>query len=150
MPDIFMGRMGCAICLILYPQPRIILRMLATPTKSSSTTWTHIQGRLPSSAIELLTNLAAAGTKSPGILKKAKESAIVRGTFFCSGKVTPHAEFNIWFNAEAEERQYLTADMILLKRAKVRVETKSELTGGQMSLDSRPVPKTGANAWVAL
>ena len=64
--------------------------------------------------------------------------------------MTPHAEFNIWFNAEAEERQYLTAEMILLKRAKVPVETKSELTRGQMSIDSRPAPKTGANAWVAL
>jgi inosine-uridine nucleoside N-ribohydrolase len=64
--------------------------------------------------------------------------------------VTPHAEFNIWFNAEAEERQYSIAEMILLKRAKVRVETNSELTRGQMSIDSRPVPKTGANAWVAL
>ena len=72
------------------------------------------------------------------------------GTFFCSRKVTPHAEFNIWLNAEAEERQYLIAEMILLKRAKVRVETKSELAGRQTSIDSRPVPKTGANAWVAL
>jgi inosine-uridine nucleoside N-ribohydrolase len=91
-----------------------------------------------------------AETKSSGIFKKAKESAIVGGTFFCWGKVTPHAEFNIWFNAEAEERQYLIAEMILLKRAKVRVETKSELTRGQMSIDSRPVPQTGANARVAL
>ncbi len=91
-----------------------------------------------------------AETKSPGLLKKVKESAIVGGTFFCSGKVTPHAEFNIWFNAETEERQYLIAEMILLKRAKVRVETKFELTRGQMSIDSRPVPKTGANARVAL
>jgi inosine-uridine nucleoside N-ribohydrolase len=31
------GRMGWAICLILYPQPPLILRMLATGTKSSST-----------------------------------------------------------------------------------------------------------------
>ncbi len=46
--------------------------------------------------------------------------------------------------------QYLIAEMILLKRAKVRVETKSELTLGQMAIDSRPAPKTGANAWVAL
>jgi inosine-uridine nucleoside N-ribohydrolase len=91
-----------------------------------------------------------AETKSPGLLKKAKGSAIVGATFFCSGNVTPHAEFDIWLNAEAEERQYLTAEMILLKRAKVRVETKSELTRGQMFIDSRPVPKTGANAWVAL
>ena len=98
----------------------------------------------------LMNNLPAAETKSPGLLKKAKESAIVGGTFFGSGKVTPHAEFNIWFNAEAEERQYLIAEMILLKRAKIRVKTKSELTGGQMSIDSRSVPKTGANARVAL
>ena len=91
-----------------------------------------------------------AETKSPGLLKKAKESAIVGDTFFCSDNVTPHAEFNFWFNAEAEERQYLIAEMILLKRAKVRVETKSEWTRGQMSIDSRPVPKTAANAWVAL
>jgi inosine-uridine nucleoside N-ribohydrolase len=47
-------------------------------------------------------------------------------------------------------RQYLTAEMILLKRTKVRVETKSELARGQTSIDSRPVPKTGANAWVVL
>ena len=46
--------------------------------------------------------------------------------------------------------QYLTAEMILLKMAKVPVETKSELTRRQMSIDSRPVPKTRANAWVAL
>jgi len=88
----------------------------------------------------LMNNLAAAETKSPGLLKKAKESTIVGGTFFGSGKVTPHAEFNIWFNAEAEERQYLIAEMILLKRAKFRVETKSELTRGRMSIDSCPAP----------
>ncbi len=81
-----------------------------------------------------------AETKSPGLLKKAKESAILGGTFFYWGNVNPHAEFNIWFNAEAEERQYLTAEMILLKRTKVRVETKSELTRGQTSIDSRPAP----------
>ena len=52
----------------------------------------------------LMNNLAATETKSPGLLKKVKESAIVGGTFFCFGKVTPHAEFNIWLNAEAEER----------------------------------------------
>ena len=50
-----------------------------------------------------LTNLAAAETKSPGILKKAKESAIVGSAFFCSGNVTPHAKFNIWFNAEVAQ-----------------------------------------------
>jgi len=37
-------------------------------------------------------------------------------------------------------KQYLTAEIILLKRTKVRVETKSELTRGQMSIDSRPAP----------
>jgi inosine-uridine nucleoside N-ribohydrolase len=50
-----------------------------------------------------VTNLAAAEKKSPGILKKAKEIVIMGGAFFCSGNVTPHAKFNIWFNAEAAQ-----------------------------------------------
>jgi len=74
-----------------------------------------------------LTNLAAAETESPGLLQKVQESAIVGGTFFCWRKVTPHDEFNIWLNAEAEERQYLIAEMILLKRAKVRVDTGTDV-----------------------
>jgi inosine-uridine nucleoside N-ribohydrolase len=181
-------------------------------------------GEITIVAIGPLTNLAAAETKSPGILKKAKEIVIMGGAFFCSGNVTPHAEFNIWFNAEAAQTVFdsrddivvmpldvtrhliFTRDMtqavtqanpesklsqflialcefmigtalgyretagipgllvhdaatlgylfypetLMLKRAKVRVETKGELTLGQTSIDSRPAPKTGANAWVAL
>lgn len=59
--------------------------------------------KLPLSRLGPLTNLAAAETKSPGILKKAKEIVIMGGAFFCFGNVTPHAEFNIWFNAEAAQ-----------------------------------------------
>ncbi|MEG4506879.1 nucleoside hydrolase [Microcoleus sp. F6_B4] len=44
-----------------------------------------------------------AETKSPGILKKAKEIVMMGGAFFCSGNVTLHAEFNIWLNAEAAQ-----------------------------------------------
>ena len=62
-----------------------------------------------------LTNLAAAETKSPGILKKAKESAIVGGTFFCSGNVTLHAAFNIWFNAEAAQTVFDRRDDLVEK-----------------------------------
>jgi len=58
-------------------------------------------GEITIVAIGPLTNLAAAEMKSPGILKKAKEIVIMGGAFFCPGNVTPHAEFNIWFNAEA-------------------------------------------------
>ncbi|MEG4107109.1 nucleoside hydrolase [Microcoleus sp. S13_C5] len=181
-------------------------------------------GEITIVAIGPLTNLAAAEMKSPGILKKAKEIVIMGGAFFCSGNVTPHAEFNIWFNVEAAQTVFdsrddivvmpldvtrhliFTRDMtqavtqanpesklsqflialcefmigtalgyrqtagipgflvhdaatlgylfypetLMLKRAKVRVETKGELTLGQTSIDSRPAPKTGANAWVAL
>ena len=63
----------------------------------------------------LMNNLAAAETKSPGSLKKAKESAIVGGAFFCSGKVTPHAKFNIWFNAKAAQRVFDPRDDIVEK-----------------------------------
>ncbi|NMG10636.1 nucleoside hydrolase [Brasilonema sp. UFV-L1] len=176
-------------------------------------------------AIGPLTNLAAAETKSPGILKKAKEIVIMGGAFFCPGNVTPHAEFNIWFNPEAAQTVFdsrddiivmpldvtrhliFTRDMaqavvsqanpesklaqflialcefmigtalgyrettgipgflvhdaatlgylfypetLMLRRAKVRVETKGEWTQGQTLMDSRLRPKTEANAWVAL
>ena len=52
-------------------------------------------------AIAPLTNLAAAEEKSPGILKKAKQIVVMGGAFLCPGNVTPHAEFNIWFNSAA-------------------------------------------------
>jgi inosine-uridine nucleoside N-ribohydrolase len=56
-----------------------------------------------------------AETKSPALLKKAKESAIVAGTFFCWGNVTPHAEFNIWFNAEAAQTVFDSRDDLVEK-----------------------------------
>ena len=66
-------------------------------------------GEITLVAIGPLTNLAAAEKKSPGILKKAKEVVIMGGAFFCPGNITPHAEFNIWFNSEA-------ADLVLTSR----------------------------------
>ena len=66
-------------------------------------------GEITLVAIGPLNNLAAAEQKSPGILKKAKEVVIMGGAFFCPGNVTPHAEFNIWFNSEA-------ADLVLTSR----------------------------------
>jgi inosine-uridine nucleoside N-ribohydrolase len=181
-------------------------------------------GEITIVAIAPLTNLAAAETKSPGILKKAKEIVIMGGAFLCSGNITPHAEFNIWFNPQAaqtvfssrddivvipldvtrgliftremaqavsqtnfnsEFSQFLIAlcefmigtalgyretagipgflvhdaatlgylfypETLMLRRAKVRVETTGEWTRGQTLIDSRYVPKIGANAWVAL
>ncbi|MGA7937914.1 MAG: nucleoside hydrolase, partial [Kovacikia sp.] len=41
-------------------------------------------------------------------------------------------------------------ETLMLKRAKVRVETKGEWTLGQTLIDRRPAPKAEANAWVAL
>lgn len=58
-------------------------------------------GEITLVAIGPLTNLASAEEKSPGILSKAKEIVIMGGAFHCPGNVTPHAEFNIWFNPEA-------------------------------------------------
>ncbi len=58
-------------------------------------------GEITLIAIAPLTNLAAAEGKSPGILKKAKEIVVMGGAFFCPGNVSPHAEFNIWFNSAA-------------------------------------------------
>ncbi len=58
-------------------------------------------GEITLVAIAPLTNLASAETKQPGILKKAKEIVIMGGAFYCPGNITPHAEFNIWFNSHA-------------------------------------------------
>lgn len=58
-------------------------------------------GELTLVAIGPLTNLAAAETRHPGILQKAKALVIMAGAFNCSGNVTPHAEFNVWFNPTA-------------------------------------------------
>ena len=60
-------------------------------------------GEITIVAIAPLTNLAAAELKHPGILKQAKEIIIMGGAFHCPGNVTPHAEFNLWFNPEAAE-----------------------------------------------
>ena len=60
-------------------------------------------GEITLVAIAPLTNLATAQQKSPGILKKAKEIVLMAGAFHCPGNVTPHAEFNMWFNPEAAE-----------------------------------------------
>lgn len=60
-------------------------------------------GEITVIAIAPLTNLAAAEKKHPGILKKAKEIIIMGGAFHCPGNVTPHAEFNLWFDPEAAE-----------------------------------------------
>ncbi len=181
-------------------------------------------GEITVVAIGPLTNLAAAEVKSPGILKKAREIVLMAGAFHCSGNVTPHAEFNVWFNPQAAETVFNSRDDIvvlpldvttqliftremaqavsqvnpeseiakflvslcefmvgtalgyretggingffvhdaatlgylfypetlMLRRVRVRIETKGEWTCGQTLIDSRPAPKTGANAWVAL
>ncbi|BAU13586.1 inosine-uridine preferring nucleoside hydrolase superfamily protein [Leptolyngbya sp. NIES-3755] len=60
-------------------------------------------GEITVIAIAPLTNLAAAEKKHPGILGKAKEIIIMGGAFHCPGNVTPHAEFNLWFDPEAAE-----------------------------------------------
>lgn len=171
-----------------------------------------------------LTNLAAAETKHPGILRQAKQVVVMAGAFQCQGNVTPAAEFNVWFNPEAAQTvfnsrddivvlpldvtrsliftremaevvaaanpaspiaQFLVAlckfmigtalqyretrgvpgflvhdaatlgylfypETLMLRRAKVRVETQGEWTCGQTLIDDRPLPKTDFNAWVAL
>ncbi|WP_421654442.1 nucleoside hydrolase [Leptothermofonsia sp. ETS-13] len=60
-------------------------------------------GKITIVAIGPLTNLATAEEKSPGILRKAKEIVVMAGAFYCSGNVTPHAEFNVWFNPKATQ-----------------------------------------------
>ena len=71
-------------------------------------------GEITIVAVGPLTNLAAAEMKNPGILKKAREIVLMGGAFDCPGNVTPHAEFNIWFNAEAARIVFDSRDDIVV------------------------------------
>jgi len=65
-------------------------------------------------AIGPLTNLFLGGNEKSRHPQKSQRKC-VGGTFFCSGKVTPHAEFNIWFNAEAAQTLFDSRDDIVEK-----------------------------------
>ncbi|MGB3651298.1 MAG: nucleoside hydrolase [Rivularia sp. (in: cyanobacteria)] len=71
-------------------------------------------GEITILAVAPLTNLAAAEIKSPGILKKAKEIVIMGGAFKVPGNVTPHAEFNIFYNSEAAEKVFASCNNIVV------------------------------------
>ena len=58
-------------------------------------------GEITLVAIAPLSNLASAETKSPGILKKAKEIVIMGGAFQHRGNITSQAEFNVAYDPEA-------------------------------------------------
>ena len=74
----------------------------------------YYPGEITIFAVAPLTNLAAAETKSPGILKKAKEVVIMGGAFKVSGNVTPYAEFNIQYNSEAAEKVFASRNDIVV------------------------------------
>jgi inosine-uridine nucleoside N-ribohydrolase len=72
-------------------------------------------GEITLVAIGPLTNLAAAETKRPGILRQAKEIVLMAGAFHGPGNVTPHAEFNIWFNPDAAQTVFESrADIVVM------------------------------------
>lgn len=52
-------------------------------------------------AIGTYNNLAAAVRKAPEIVPMIKRVVYMGGAFYCSGNVTPRAEFNIWLDPEA-------------------------------------------------
>ncbi|MGF1677047.1 MAG: nucleoside hydrolase, partial [Rivularia sp. (in: cyanobacteria)] len=71
-------------------------------------------GEITILAVAPLTNLAAAESKSPGILKKAKEIVIMGGAFKVPGNVTPYAEFNILYNSQAAEKVFASRNDIVV------------------------------------
>ena len=64
---------------------------------------TAAPGEITILAIAPFTNLAAAETKHPGILRQAKEIVLMGGAFDCAGNITAHAEFNVAYHPEAAQ-----------------------------------------------
>jgi len=60
-------------------------------------------GEITILAIAPFTNLAAAETQHPGILRQAKEIVLMGGAFGCAGNITAHAEFNVAYHPEAAQ-----------------------------------------------
>lgn len=50
-----------------------------------------------------LTNLALAVEKNVEIMKNLKSITIMGGNFYVPGNITPYAEYNIWFDADAAQ-----------------------------------------------
>ena len=50
-----------------------------------------------------LTNIAIAIEKDLETMKQLKSITIMGGNFYVPGNITPHAEYNIWFDAEAAQ-----------------------------------------------
>lgn len=71
-------------------------------------------GEITLVAIAPLSNLASAESKSPGILKKAKEIVIMGGVFNYRGNITAHAEFNIAYDPEAAAKVFSSRDDIVM------------------------------------
>lgn len=71
-------------------------------------------GEITLVAIAPLSNLASAETKSPGILKKAKEIVIMAGAINDRGNVTSHAEFNVAYHPEAAEKVLGSRDDLVM------------------------------------
>ncbi|MEM9216511.1 MAG: nucleoside hydrolase [Cyanobacteria bacterium P01_F01_bin.150] len=89
-------------------------------------------------AIGPLTNLAAAETKTPGILKLAKEIVVMGGAMHCRGNVTSHAEFNIWFNPTAAAKVFGSRDDIVV--IPMDVTTRLVFTPDMAKLATRSAP----------
>ena len=75
---------------------------------------TQFPGEITIIALAPLTNLAAAETKSPGILKQAKEIVIMGGAFNTAGNVTSEAEFNIAYNPEAADLVFNNSNNLII------------------------------------
>lgn len=71
-------------------------------------------GEITILAIGPLTNLAAAESKYPGVLKLAKQIVIMGGAFSHSGNVTPEAEFNIAYDPEAAQLVFRCCDHLVV------------------------------------
>ena len=101
-------------------------------------------GAVPLCPIGPMTNVALALIKEPAIAGKIRHVAFMGGAAFCSGNVTPEAEFNVWFDPHAA--QVVAGSGVPLTMFGLDVTRHARLTGDRLDALAAGAGRIGAAA----
>ena len=80
-----------------------------------------------------LTNLALAVEKNVEVMKQLKSITIMGGNFYVKGNITPYAEYNIWFDADAaQEVIHALADYVDIRIVGIDASNQVVISHGML------------------